>query len=360
MDDEVLTVGIVGLGAHGTTHARVITELGHDLAGADAESDARAAFEERFDAPTYEHPADLFDADVDAVVVSTPTSLHEPVAIDAFEAGLDVLLEKPLAADVESAEAIAEAADRTGRICMVGFHHRFENLFRLLESYVDESYFGDLSHVDATFVRRRGIPGRGTWYTSADLAGGGVVMDSGSHALDMVLALFDWPEIEHVAATTRSEFGRREDYAHLYMYGDDGDARMYDVEDSATAFLEFADGRTASIDVAWAANAEAAHTYELRGTEAGAYVDVTNPADAVREGTRYEFQLNEVRSGPVDHYVDAEVTCEENDPYRAEQQAFLEAVRTGERPDRNSVHEALAVQRAVERIYEAAERSGRN
>lgn len=354
MPSEPLTVGIVGLGAHGTTHARVLEELGHGLVGADADPEARTEFAQRFDAPTHEHPADLFETDVDAVVVSTPTSLHETVTIDAFEAGLDVLLEKPLADSLESARRIADAADRTDCVCMVGFHHAYENVFRVLQSYVDRGYFGDVTHLEATFVRRRGIPGRGTWYTSAELAGGGVLMDSGSHALHMVLSLLDWPAVADVSATTRSEFGPREEYAYLSMYGEDGEAQMYDVEDSATAFLEFEDGRTAELDVAWAANAEAAHTYELRGTDAGAFVDVTNPADAVRTGTRYDFELNEVRSGPVDHYVDAELTCDENDPYRAEQEAFLEAVRGGERPERNSVHEALTVQRAIERIYEAA------
>ncbi|MEY7850615.1 Gfo/Idh/MocA family protein [Natrarchaeobius sp. A-rgal3] len=351
-----LTIGIVGLGTHGTNHTQALRELGHDVLGADADPTIRAEFADRFGAETFEHPSDLFEESIDAVIISTPTKFHEPVATKALEAGHAVLLEKPLAHTIESAERIADVAERTDQVCMVGFHHRFRNPCIVLKDYIEQGYLGEISHVQATFLRRRGVPGRGTWYTSKEIAGGGALMDVGSHALDLLLYFCDWPEIEDVLAQAFSEFGPREDYSYLEMWGEDGDARMYDVEDSANAFLEFENGCTANIEVAWATNAESLHSYRIRGTEAGAVLDITNTLDEVdpHVDQRNDLTLYEVRGGAIDHYVDSEVVCRRNDPYRDELTTFLDAVVSDDRPEQNNVHQALAVQRAVERIYREA------
>ncbi|MFP8952456.1 Gfo/Idh/MocA family protein [Natrialbaceae archaeon A-arb3/5] len=349
---QQLTIGIVGLGTHGTRHARALRKLGHDVVGADADPTIRAEFAHQFETETFEHPSELFATEIDAVIVATPTKFHEPVAMEAFDADLDILLEKPLAHTVESAERIAEAATAADRICMVGYHHRFRNPCTVLKEYIDEGYLGDISHIQAKYIRRRGVPGRGTWYTSTEIAGGGALMDLGSHALDMVFHFCGWPEIEDVLAQANSEFGPREDYAYIDMWGEDGDARMYDVEDSANAFLEFENGCTAHIEVAWATNTESVHSYEVRGTDAGASLDIT--LDEIGPGVdqRNDLTLYEVRGGEVDHYVDSEVVCERTDPFRDELAAFLEAVVTDTRPERTNVHQGLAVQRAVEQIYQ--------
>ncbi|GAB3020397.1 Gfo/Idh/MocA family protein [Natronobiforma cellulositropha] len=357
-DRPRLTIGIVGLGTHGTNHAQILTALGHEVTGADADPSIRAEFEERFETETYERPADLFETAIDAVIISTPNKFHETVATAAFEAGHDVLLEKPLAHTVESAERIVEAAEASGQICMVGFHHRFRNPVRILKEYLDEGYFGELTHIQAKFIRRRGVPGRGTWYTSSEFAGGGALMDVGGHLLDLLLYFCDWPAIEDVIATSRSEFGPREDYAYLEMWGEDGEAKMYDVEDSVNAFLEFDDGTTADVEVAWAVNAESVHTYDLRGTAAGASLDITNTLTEVDPWVdqRQDLTLYEVRGGEVDHYVDSSIVARHNDPYEDELQTFLDAVVSGTRPDQTNVHQAMAVQRAVTEIYAAAQR----
>lgn len=355
MDDrQNLTIGIVGLGTHGTRHSRALRELGHDVLGADADPTIRGEFADRFGTRTFEHPSELFEQDIDAVIISSPTKFHEPVATNALEAGLDVLLEKPLAHTVESAERIAEVAKQTDRVCMVGYHHRFRNPCTVLKDYIEQGYFGEVTHIQAKYIRRRGVPGRGTWYTSRELAGGGALMDLGSHVLDMVLYLCDWPAIEDVLAQSQSEFGHREEYSYIHMWGEDGEARMYDVEDSVHAFLEFENGCTASIEAAWATNAESVHSYRVRGTEAGASMDITNTLDEIDPwiDQRNDLTLYEVRGGDVDHFVDSEVVCEQNDPFRDELATFLETVVTDSRPEQCNVRQALQVQRAVDRVYQ--------
>ncbi|WP_459191731.1 Gfo/Idh/MocA family protein [Halosimplex sp. J119] len=355
--DETVTVGVVGLGTHGANHARLLREMGHEVFGVDADPTARTEFEERFDRPAYESPTDLFDRAVDAVVITTPNKFHEPSAVGALEAGLDVLLEKPLAHDLESAERIAATARKTGNTCMVGFHHRHRRVTQVARSYVESGYLGELTHIDARYVRRRGVPGRGTWYTSGEIAGGGALVDIGAHCLDMLLYLSGWPELESVSADVDSHFGHRDDYAYLEMWGEDDDAKMYDVEDTVTAFCEFANGLTASVEVAWAANDEASHAYRIKGREAGAKLDITNSLDAIEPvpEERNDLTLYEVRSGEHDHFVDSEVHVRPNDPYVAELETFVEAVVSGDRPAETNVHEAIDVQRVIHRIYATQE-----
>ncbi|MCU4975525.1 Gfo/Idh/MocA family oxidoreductase [Halobacteria archaeon AArc-m2/3/4] len=355
-DRPRLTLGIVGLGTHGVNHAQILRSLGHDVVGVDADPNVRSEFESQFETTTYERPSELFETDIDAVIISTPNKFHETVATKAFEADLDVLLEKPLAHTVESAERIVEAAERTDRICMVGFHHRFRSTCMVLKEYIDEGYLGEISHIQAKFIRRRGVPGRGTWYTSNEIAGGGALMDVGGHLLDLLLHFYDWPSLSDVIARSRSEFGPREDYAYLHMWGEDGEARMYDVEDSVNAFLEFENGATADIEVAWAANARSTHTYNVRGTKAGVALDITNTLTEVepRVDQRNDLELYEVRSGGGDHFVNSSIVCSHNDPYRDELQSFLDAVVSGDRPEQNNVHQALDVQHVVNDIYRAA------
>ena len=354
MAETQTEVGVVGLGTHGTNHAEILTGMGHEVFGADTNPKSRREFQKRFDTTTYDSPSDLFQSGIDAAVISTPNKFHEPTATEAMDVGLDVLLEKPLAHTLESAERIHEAAIETGHICMVGFHHRYRNACQLVKEYIDEGYFGEITHIDAKFIRRRGVPGRGTWYTSEDIAGGGAMIDIGAHLMDMLLYFSGWAEIDEVMATKRSDFGQHGDYAYIEMWGEDDEAKMYDVEDSVTAACTFEHGMTANIEVAWAANTNSSHSYKLRGTEAGAHVDIVEPHREQVEGVterRNQLELFEVRKACVDHYVDSEVVVPDNDPYAAQLETFIDAVVAGERPPTTNVDEALRVQRAVDRVY---------
>lgn len=349
-----MKIGIVGLGAHGLNHAAVLDRLGCTLVGIDADLSARDRFESQFDADSLDSPDALTD-DVEAVVIATPNKFHEPAAVDALEAGFDVLIEKPLAHTLESAERIAKTARNTDAMCAVSFSNKFQTACSVAKSYVNSGYFGDVTHVRARHIRRRGIPGRGTWYTSKNIAGGGALLDIGANLVNVLLYLIGWPETTEVLGASRSEFGKQDDYAYLEMYGDDGQAKMYDVEDSVTAFCKFEDGTTATIEVAWAANARPEHTYVLQGTEAGAELELSNNLSS-GDGTPQtnHLRLLETRSGKVDHHADSTVTVPDRDPLEAEMKQFLSAVDSEEQPELNSVDQALAVQRTIDDIYRAS------
>ena len=336
-------VGIVGLGNIGHYHADRIVDLGHAVVGgADINAEARARFRGTYDADTFENYKQLYEeGDLDAVVVTTPNKFHEECAVAALNAGLDVLLEKPLAHSLESARRIAEAAAQAEGFCMVGFNNRFANGVEVFKSYQAEGRFGDITHVEANYVRRRGIPGRGSWFTSQEVSGGGALIDIGVHAIDLSLYFMDFPRVEEVSGTVRSEFGDREDYAFLEMWGDDVGATGFDVGDSASAFIRCADGKTVSLEVAWAANREDDETFIVRGTEAGANFNLDDGS----------LHIYETGKEGADHFSDTKITTRINDTHKSEQETFLAAVASGRPPERNTVAQAISVQEVIDGIY---------
>jgi predicted dehydrogenase len=341
-----VSVGIIGLGNIGHYHADRLIELGANLVGGlDIQADARRRFAEKYDVETYETKEELF-GDVDAVIVTTPNRFHEEYATAALEAGLHVLLEKPLAHSLESAENIAAAAKDADGICMVGFNNRFGNPVEVLKHYQAEGRFGDVRHVEANYVRRRGIPGRGSWFTSKEIAGGGSVIDIGVHAIDLALYFLDFPDIAEVSAVTRSQFGNREDYSFVEMWGEDVGPEGFNVDDSASAFIRCADGRTISLEVAWAVNRPTNDEFFVRGTDAGALFDRSN----------HELTFYESGVGGGNHLSESHVETQTNDTHKSEQQVFLETIQSGDELTRNTVDEAIAVQRVIDAIYRSSER----
>jgi predicted dehydrogenase len=345
-DESTVRVGVVGLGGIARHHADRLSETGAELVGGmDVDAEARESFAETYGAETYSDAARLYER-ADAVLITTPNRFHEEYAVGALEAGLDVLLEKPLAHSVESAERIADAAAAADGFLMAGFNNRFAPPIEVLHSRIQRGDLGDVRHVEANYVRRRGIPGRGSWFTSEAVAGGGALIDIGVHAVDLALYVLEFPEVIEVSGVTRAEFGGREEYSYLDMWGEDDGPEAFDVEDSATAFVRLDDGRTISLEAAWAVNRPPTQEFFVRGTDGGALFD---KADG-------ELSLFEAGVDGAPHFADTTVRTREGDAHRAEQETFLAAVREGSPPDRNTVTQALTVQRVLDAIYRSDER----
>lgn len=334
----------------GQTHATNAETLGHEVvAGADLVASTREEFADTYGAATYEAFEELYDGeDLDAVAVSTPNAFHEEAVVAALERGYDVLCEKPLASDLESAERIADAAAESDGFCMVNFHNRVSTATEVFKDRQAEGFFGDVTHVDANYVRRRGIPGVGSWFTNRELSGGGAVVDIGVHAIDYALYLMGYPEVEDVFAVTRTEFGHREDYVDPGDWYDETDEAVFDVEDSATAMIRCADDRTISLEVTWAANQAETNDFVVRGTEAGAKLELGGE----------ELTLYEADTQGTDHLIDATLTGGSLDRtgWEGSDERFLEAVLSGEPPALNTAEHGLTVQRVIDAIYRSAEK----
>lgn len=343
-------VGVVGLGLMGRVHSRNVGKArGNVVAGADVSAGPRAEFEDEFDVPAYEDHAALYAGEeLDAVIIATPNRFHEAAVTAALEAGHDVFVEKPLAHSLDSAERIANAARESTGVCMVGFHSRFSPAATATRAYIDAGRFGDVCHIEARYVRRRGIPTPGSWFTTSAVSGGGALIDVGVHVIDLSLSLLGFPRVSEVTGVARSNFGACDDYADPDGFAgawDDGDGD-FDVEDSVSAFVRCVTGQTISLEVAWATNRPPANELVVRGTDAGARFDVEGEVVELYESGRLG----------TDHYVTSEIDARGGpDGHLGAVERFLEAVGSGEPPVVNTFEQALSVQRVIDGIYRSSE-----
>ncbi len=346
-DYQTVRTGIVGLGNIGQYHAERLEELGVSLVGGmDVVPAARDRFAETYDVAVYDDHEELYE-EVDAVVITTPNRFHEEYAVAAFARDRHVLLEKPLAHSLESAQRIADAAASSEGHCLVGFNNRYLNAVSVLRDRIDRGEFGRLTHIEANYVRRRGIPGRGSWFTRREIAGGGALIDLGVHAIDLSMYLLGYPTVTSVSGVARSEFGTSEEYTYLEMWGEDTETVEFDVDDSASAFIRCGDeveAQTISLETAWATNRPPTTEFVVRGTEAAARFDLL-------EG---DLTIYSVGSEGTAHFADTTIEMRENDPHADEQRAFFDAI-CGERAAESNVTEALTVQRIIDGIYRSSE-----
>jgi predicted dehydrogenase len=145
---ENLRIAVVGYGYWGSKHTRVFSSMPDvDVTVVDSNLERLAAAAAHF--PTARTAMDLDEVldDVDAVVVATPPSTHSAVALTALNAGLHVLVEKPLATTVEDAEALVEAA--SGNRLMVGHTFEYNPAVRRLRQIIHSGMLGRILYIDA-------------------------------------------------------------------------------------------------------------------------------------------------------------------------------------------------------------------
>jgi predicted dehydrogenase len=254
-----LRVGVIGLGWAGQQHLAAYEALPgvETVALAGLEDPVRTALAAQYGIER--HVArweDLLELDgVDAVSVAVPTFLHAPIAITALERGLHVLSEKPMARNGSEAKAMVEAARAAGRVLDVGFNHRERGDIQKLKEIIDAGRLGRPYYAKAWWLRRTGIPRLGSWFTTAELAGGGPLVDIGVHVLDFSLFLLGNPTVTAVSASTydllgSAGFGFNPESNKTSVAGSTG----FDVEDLATVFMRLEDGGTLVVEASWAAH----------------------------------------------------------------------------------------------------------
>ena len=171
----------------------------------------------------------LIDGGVDALVVSTPNYLHAPQAIAALEAGVHVMVEKPMAMNAIEAEQICEAAEKSGATLMVAHCWRFDPDVLWLSAQV-----GKLGKI----IRTKGYGvhthwGPSGWFTQKEFAGGGAMADMGVHALDTARFLLGDPQPVSV-------------YAKIGSYYKD-----FDVDDTGVIIVNWDNGVASYIESGW-------------------------------------------------------------------------------------------------------------
>jgi len=321
---KVLIAGLGGIAQ--IAHLPVINKMSDvEIAGVcDIEKGKAKAIAEHFNVKNYytDYTKMLKEAEADCLIVTTPTNLHKDVAISGFEAGMNVLVEKPLARNLTEGEKIVEAAKKAKKHLMVGMNNRFRPDFMMQESFISANELGKIFYIKSGFIRRRSTVEK--WALDKEQSGGGVIMDLGIVVLDMALWLMKFPKIKSVSAVN---------YYHNFKT----------VEDTSIVFLKFDNGATVNLESSWTLHRENDIFYcNVFGTEGSSSI---NPLRIYKKmhGTLVNVTPLKLEK-PVNIFKRS---------YEYELQHFFNAVRTGGEAI-STGEEALLRQRITDSIYKSA------
>jgi predicted dehydrogenase len=198
----MIRVGVIGVGSLGQHHARVYANLpGCTLVGVvDADPGRAKEIARKNNTEAFAAPKDLLGK-VDAVSVAVPTALHYEVGKPFLEAGVHCLIEKPLSTDLAEADALIDAARRSGAVLQVGHIERFNPAILALKEHKSEPLFIEADRLGPYSPRNTDID---------------VVLELMIHDLDIVLAMVG-RKVERVEAIGLPVLSRTEDIANVRL-----------------------------------------------------------------------------------------------------------------------------------------------
>ncbi len=197
----MLKVGIIGIGVMGRNHARVYSELPNvKLVGiADINEKAVKELSKIYNTRAFTYHKDLLRENLDAVSVAVPTSMHKQVAIDVLDAGINLLIEKPIADTVKNAEDIIKKAEEKGLKLMVGHVERFNPIIPVIKKSIKDE------RVILINITRVGpLPPR--------IKDVGVMVDLGVHDIDLIRYLTE-SKFKSIIPLISSNITKKEDTA---------------------------------------------------------------------------------------------------------------------------------------------------
>ncbi len=315
-----MRVGVIGVGSMGQNHCRVYSEIADLIAVADPDPKTAAPIQNRFNVSYFPSYHTLLREKLDAVSVCVPTESHVKVALDVIKAGLNVFVEKPLAATAKEAETVVAAADAAGVTLGVGHIERHNPVVSLVKKQLDAGEYGDLIALSARRVSS--LPER--------IRDVGVMLDLGVHDIDVMRYLVGSPVESVYALSGRHVHDRFEDHANV--------------------LLKFANGVHGFLEVNWLTPMKV-RTLSLTCLKSFVEADYQEQSLAVSSSTFGPLDPFNLYRTPVEHHTQR-VHVRKEEPLKLELLDFLEAAGT-KRPPLVTGQDAVETLRVAEAAMES-------
>ncbi len=317
---KTINLGLIGLGVEGKSLLSSSLKLKEFKieAVADLSPKARNTAKKYGVKDVYEKYEDLLkDANIDGVIISLPNFLHQEAAVKSAEAGKHILLEKPLARNVEEGEKILSAVQKNSVKLMVGFNMRFDPLVIRLHDQIVNGYFGEVQIAEATNISGGPFSPRSdsigpvkvpSWWLDKELTGGGALLDLGSHLVDILIWFFG--EVESASSVLK------------YLF-------RTDLEDVATCTLKFKNGAIGTVKAGWFSKSFIS-SLQVCGTAKNTSVQLApvSTSSIIRAGIARKFGLAKETSRYLElqHFVNCIQKDEQPQPSGEEGLLGLQAI----------------------------------
>ena len=277
-----LRIGFIGTGWIAESHIKSFLKQPdvEIVAGADLVPGKAKAFFEKYGVEGVKtdyasHKELLADKslNLDAVTICTYNRQHAQPAIDALNAGLHVLLEKPFTVTTEEAVEVMRAEKKSGKILSIGFQPRLDENMIMVKDIVQSGVLGQIYYVQTGGGRRRGIPTPfGTTFIENETAGLGALADIGCYSLDMVLNALGYPKPITITGYKSAYFGTDPNY----YYDHPENAAVFGVDDFAAAFIRLEDDIILDFRISWAMHMNTPGDTIIMGTKGSLRIPSTD------------------------------------------------------------------------------------
>lgn len=319
--DAKVRVAIIGCGQMGRWHLDCYkSDPRVEIVGlVDTSFDRAERFARETGGRSFRSAAELIKHQpLDAASLCTVPSTHRDIALELLNAGVNVLCEKPLAVSVEQAEEMTRTAKDAQRLLFTAFKFRFHDEVRRAKELVDSGSLGKILNFRLMFGGY--IDMSGQWYSQKALSGGGIIMDNGPHAADLIRFLFG--DVKDISAEV-------------------GCVQNLEVEDTAKLNIRMESTAVGTGDLSWSVRVPSQSYLEIYGENGAAALDAA--------GISYKFTTwNEWKRVPND--VDVKGAFARQIRY------FIDAVQ-GHNPLCLGNGEGVMSQRIIEAAYQSVEQN---
>ncbi|PZE21576.1 Gfo/Idh/MocA family protein [Paenibacillus xerothermodurans] len=345
----MVKIGIIGSGGIAGAHVRAYKKMPdvEIVAVADVVPGRADEFVRRFEltgARAFERHEALLEMDLDGVSICTPNFTHHRTAIDALEAGKQVLVEKPLSVTLEQGIEMVRTAKKTGNMLTVGFQPRYDPNMQVVREIVRSGQLGNVYYVQTGGGRRRGMPG-GTFISKA-MAGSGAMADIGCYSLDLALHALGYPKPLSVSAFTSNHFGTNPTYHR--------EPDKFEVEDFGVALVRLEGNRVLNFKISWAMHMDSLGPTLFLGTDAGLKLTPagTGPWSGVWDGGIGSIQLF---SDILGHHTETVIPVQSHnmDVFYEKLRDFVSAIQEG-RPAPIPAEEVLLNQAIIDGVIRSS------
>lgn len=271
MENKPIRVGFIGCGwivehAHIPAFKKINGVKINSLFDIDIERASRLG--EQYDIPcVYNNLSEFFSSCIDAVIVATPNNTHFQYSLQALQHGLHVICEKPIAVCSDEVKVLIDTATKVNKLYIPGFVNRFRYDMIKIRELIQSGKIGEVTSVEAGWLRRSGIPRPGTWFTNKALSGGGVLIDLGSHILDLCLMIIGDKQPLKQLLTVFGPNGKEEQFNAQWFVSNYSEELPIDVENTVVGRVEFERDTLLEVKLSWSSEINGDCTYfAIHGT----------------------------------------------------------------------------------------------
>ncbi len=321
--EEKIKFGLVGAGGIAQSYVQAFgsSEHGQLVAVADIYPELALRLAEKIPGcQSYESYQKMAEsADVDAVIICTPPISHPEISLYFLERKINVLCEKPLSVNVQSANLMLEGAKKAGVILTMASKFRYVKDVEKAKSIVDSGILGEIVLFENAFTSRVDMKSR--WNSDPKISGGGVLIDNGTHSVD-IMRYFLGPIAEVQVVEGKKVQG-------------------LPVEDTVRIFVKSVAGVVGNVDLSWSINKEIDY-----------YIRIYGSLGTISIG----WKESKYRQGSNNEWIAFGTGYDKVQAFRSQIDNFAQAIRKEERLIITG-EDAIASVQVIETAYEALRQS---